>query len=142
MKINIHPTRSGPGHLAFEQPVPVFREHRGDPNGFVTSAAEKGATADRIMDHTGHRSVAMVRLHTCRADAFADHAGEGLSFRSYGRQGTVPAQGRPDGPGPVPARKWGRKIAKSRPFTRVSQLKSQPAFVGSLPAMKLGRKTL
>ncbi len=46
--------------------------------GFVTSAAEKGATADRIMDHTGHRSVAMVRIYTRRADAFADHAGEGL----------------------------------------------------------------
>ena len=46
--------------------------------GFVTSAAEKGATADRIMDHTGHRSVAMVRVYTRRADGFADHAGEGL----------------------------------------------------------------
>ena len=46
--------------------------------GFVTSAAEKGATADRIMDHTGHRSPAMVRVYTRRADAFADHAGEGL----------------------------------------------------------------
>ncbi len=46
--------------------------------GFVTSAAEKGATADRIIDHTGHRSVAMVRVYTRRADAFADHAGEGL----------------------------------------------------------------
>ena len=46
--------------------------------GFVTSAAEKGATADRIMDHTGHRSVAMVRVYTRRADAFSDHAGEGL----------------------------------------------------------------
>jgi hypothetical protein len=30
------------------------------------------------MDHTGHRSVAMVRTYTRRADAFADHAGEGL----------------------------------------------------------------
>ena len=28
--------------------------------------------------HTGHRSVAMVRVYTRRADAFADHAGEGL----------------------------------------------------------------
>ena len=32
--------------------------------GFVTSAGEKGATADCIMDHTGHRSVAMVRVYT------------------------------------------------------------------------------
>jgi site-specific recombinase XerD len=46
--------------------------------GFVTSAAEKGATADRIMDHTGHKSVAMVRTYTRRADAFANHAGDGL----------------------------------------------------------------
>ena len=53
--------------------------------------------------------------------------------RSYG-QGTVPAHGRPDGPGscPGPPRKAGRKIEKSMPFTRPSQLKSQPAFVGSL----------
>ena len=33
---------------------------------------------DRIIDHTGHRSVAMVRVYTRRADAFAGHAGEGL----------------------------------------------------------------
>jgi hypothetical protein len=30
------------------------------------------------MDHAGYRSVAMVRVYTRRADAFADHAGEGL----------------------------------------------------------------
>ncbi len=46
--------------------------------GFVTSAAERGKPAERIMDHTGHRSVAMVRRYTRRADAFADHAGDGL----------------------------------------------------------------
>jgi site-specific recombinase XerD len=46
--------------------------------GFVTSAAERGRPTERIMDHTGHRSVAMVRVYTRRADAFADHAGEGL----------------------------------------------------------------
>ena len=46
--------------------------------GFVTSAAEKGATAERIMDHTGHRSHAMVRVYTRRVDAFGDHAGAGL----------------------------------------------------------------
>ena len=28
--------------------------------------------------HTGHASVAMVRVYTRRSDAFADHAGEGL----------------------------------------------------------------
>jgi hypothetical protein len=46
--------------------------------GFVTSAAERGARAERIMDHTGHRSVAMVRVYTRRAHAVADHAGSGL----------------------------------------------------------------
>jgi integrase len=46
--------------------------------GFVTSAAERGARTDRIMDHTGHQSAAMVRVYTRRSDAFADHAGEGL----------------------------------------------------------------
>jgi integrase len=46
--------------------------------GFVTSAAERGASAERIMDHTGHASVAMVRIYTRRSDAFADHAGAGL----------------------------------------------------------------
>lgn len=46
--------------------------------GFVTSAAEHGARVERIMDHTGHKSVAMVRVYTRRADAFEDHAGKGL----------------------------------------------------------------
>jgi site-specific recombinase XerD len=47
-------------------------------SGFVTSAAEKGRSTDRIMDHTGHASPAMVRIYTRRVDVFADHAGEGL----------------------------------------------------------------
>ncbi len=47
-------------------------------DGHQGSVAEESATADRIMDHTGHRSGAMVRVYTRRADAFADHAGEGL----------------------------------------------------------------
>ena len=34
--------------------------------------------AERIMDHTGHASIAMVRVYTRRSDAFADHAGAGL----------------------------------------------------------------
>jgi site-specific recombinase XerD len=46
--------------------------------GFITSSSERGAKADRIMDHTGHHSVAMIHTYTRRADAFADHAGEGL----------------------------------------------------------------
>jgi hypothetical protein len=44
----------------------------------ATSAAEKGASAERIMDHAGYKSVAMMRIYTRRADAFQDHAGEGL----------------------------------------------------------------
>lgn len=46
--------------------------------GFVTSAAERGKAPDRIADHTGHASMAMVRTYTRRSDAFRDHAGEGL----------------------------------------------------------------
>ena len=46
--------------------------------GFVTSAAERGASAERIMEHTGHQSVAMIRVYTRRSDVFADHAGAGL----------------------------------------------------------------
>jgi len=46
--------------------------------GFVTSAAESVKSTERIMEHTAHRSAAMVRVYTRRADAFADHAGEGL----------------------------------------------------------------
>ncbi len=46
--------------------------------GFVTSAAEKGRSTERIMDHTGHQSAAMVRVYTRRVDAFQDHPGEGL----------------------------------------------------------------
>ena len=44
--------------------------------GLVTSAAESGANADRIMDYAGHASVAMERVYTRRSDAFADHAGD------------------------------------------------------------------
>ena len=47
-------------------------------SGFVTSAAERGASPDRIMDHTGHQTAAMIRIYTRRSDAFRDHAGEGL----------------------------------------------------------------
>jgi len=46
--------------------------------GFVTSAAEKGRSTQRIADHTGHQSAAMIRVYTRRVDAFTDHAGEGL----------------------------------------------------------------
>jgi integrase len=46
--------------------------------GFVTSAAERGAKTERIMDHTGHKSVAMVRVYARRVDSFTEHAGDGL----------------------------------------------------------------
>jgi len=46
--------------------------------GFVTAAADRGASIDRIMDHTGHQSPSMVRVYTRRSDAFRNNAGEGL----------------------------------------------------------------
>ena len=46
--------------------------------GFVTSAAKRGASAERSMNHTGHQSLAMVRVYTRRIDAFRDHPEEGL----------------------------------------------------------------
>jgi len=46
--------------------------------GFVTSAVEGGARVDRVMDHSGHQSAAMIRTYTRRSDAFDDHAGDGL----------------------------------------------------------------
>lgn len=46
--------------------------------GFVTAAADRGASIDRIMDHTGHQSASMVRVYTRRVDSFRDHAGDGL----------------------------------------------------------------
>ena len=48
------------------------------PRAAVISSSRIHCTADRIMNHTGRRSVAMVRVYIRRADAFADHAGEGL----------------------------------------------------------------
>ena len=33
---------------------------------------------ERMMDHTGHTSAAMIRVDTRRVDATRDHAGEGL----------------------------------------------------------------
>jgi hypothetical protein len=44
----------------------------------VREGADSGNNTERIMDHTGHQSAAMVRVYTRRADAFAGHAGEGL----------------------------------------------------------------
>lgn len=46
--------------------------------GFVTSAAERGREPGRIADHTGHKSLGMVRVYCRRSDIFRDHAGEGL----------------------------------------------------------------
>ena len=43
--------------------------------GGSVSAMGRGG---RSRDRTGHRSVAMARVYTRRAGAFADHAGEGL----------------------------------------------------------------
>ena len=46
--------------------------------GFITSADEKGKPAARIMDHTGHKSPAMIAVYTRRTDRRRNHAGAGL----------------------------------------------------------------
>ncbi len=46
--------------------------------GFLTSAAENGASVFRMMDISRHKSVDTVRGYVRRAEEFQDHAGEGL----------------------------------------------------------------
>jgi site-specific recombinase XerD len=46
--------------------------------GFLTSAAEKGASIFRMMDVSRHQSADTVRGYVRRADEFKDHAGQGL----------------------------------------------------------------
>lgn len=46
--------------------------------GFLTSAAENGASMFRMMDVSRHKSVDTVRGYVRRAEEFQDHAGEGL----------------------------------------------------------------
>ena len=46
--------------------------------GFLTSAAEKGASIFRMMDVSRHKSVDTVRGYVRRAEEFQDHAGAGL----------------------------------------------------------------
>lgn len=46
--------------------------------GFVTSAAERSADINRIMDQTRHRDPRTVRTYIRRADRYRDHAGEGF----------------------------------------------------------------
>ena len=53
----------------------LFRSLRGFGEGGTGGSLSCGR--GRSTGPTGHRSVAMVRVYT-RADAFADHAGEGL----------------------------------------------------------------
>ena len=69
---------ASPRRVASRMPDSAYLAGHSLRAGFVTSAAERGKRAERIMDHTGHASVAMVRIYTRRADTFADHAGEGL----------------------------------------------------------------
>jgi len=47
-------------------------------SGFLTSAAENGASLFRMMDVSRHRSVDSVRGYVRRAEEFKDHAGTGL----------------------------------------------------------------
>ena len=46
--------------------------------GFITSAAERGAPLDRIMQQSGHRDPATVLGYIRRAGAFKGHAGDGF----------------------------------------------------------------
>jgi len=46
--------------------------------GFLTSAAERGASIFRMMDVSRHKSVDTVRGYVRRAEEFTDHAGQGL----------------------------------------------------------------
>ena len=46
--------------------------------GFLTSAAENGASVFAMMDVSRHRSVETVRDYVRRAEEFKDHAGSGL----------------------------------------------------------------
>ncbi len=46
--------------------------------GFLTSAAENGASMFRMMDVSRHKSVDTVRGYVRMAEEFQDHAGEGL----------------------------------------------------------------
>jgi len=46
--------------------------------GFLTSAAENGASVFRMMDVSRHKSVETVRGYVRRAEEFKDHAGKGL----------------------------------------------------------------
>jgi integrase len=45
-------------------------------SGFVTSAADRNADLNRIMDQTRHRDPRTVRMYIRRADRFKNHAGE------------------------------------------------------------------
>lgn len=46
--------------------------------GFVTSAAERGADINRIMDQTRHTDPRTVRAYIRRAERYKDHAGAGF----------------------------------------------------------------
>jgi integrase len=46
--------------------------------GFLTSAAENGASVFRMMDVSRHKSVDTMRGYVRRAEEFKDHAGSGL----------------------------------------------------------------
>ncbi len=46
--------------------------------GFLTSAAENGASIFAMMDVSRHRSMESVKGYVRRAEEFEDHAGSGL----------------------------------------------------------------
>lgn len=46
--------------------------------GFITSAAENGVSAERIMDHSRHATIENVRAYVRRANLLRDHPGDGF----------------------------------------------------------------
>lgn len=44
----------------------------------MTVDGEAGASTDRIMDHTGHKSPQVVKAYSRRTHAFGDHAADRL----------------------------------------------------------------
>ena len=62
----------------------TFRERCGE-------GAEGGNNTERLTNHTGHQSAAMVRIYTRRADAFSDHAASESFFGMLKRGRTAGA---------------------------------------------------
>ncbi len=58
--------------------------------GFVTAATDRGAPIDRIMDHTGHQSAAMVRTYYAANGRLRSACGRGSSISARTPENTDP----------------------------------------------------